>query len=128
MGKNHWQADEYCAKSISFVSYPWISATVRLGARLRIATHLTFAAARRYGEGRDLKGVIVVDLPGKALAQELIQQSRTESRVTPMAAVIEAAREGTLQARKFSPHRATVDPGAAVLLHLRWLGPGTGDW
>ena len=61
---------------------------------------MTFAAARRYGEGRDLKGVIVVDLPGKALAQELIQQSRTESRVTPMAAVIEAAREGTLQAEE----------------------------
>jgi hypothetical protein len=39
----------------------------------------------------------MVELPGKALAQELMRQSREESRVTPMTAVIEAAREGTLQ-------------------------------
>src|SRR5262245_20753382 len=30
--------------------------------------------------------------------------------------------------RKFSPHWATVDPGAAIVFHLRWLGSGTGDW
>ncbi len=36
----------------------------------------------------------MVDLPGKELAQELLQQSREESRHTPMAAVIEAARQG----------------------------------
>jgi hypothetical protein len=32
------------------------------------------------------------DLPGKALAQELIGKSRAESGTTPVAAVIEAAR------------------------------------
>jgi hypothetical protein len=36
----------------------------------------------------------MVDLPGKELAQELLQRSREESRRTPMAAVIEAARQG----------------------------------
>jgi hypothetical protein len=36
----------------------------------------------------------MVDLPGKELAQELLQQSREESRRTPMAAVIEAAKQG----------------------------------
>jgi hypothetical protein len=34
------------------------------------------------------------ELPGKELAQELMQQSREESRRTPMAAVITAAKEG----------------------------------
>jgi len=36
----------------------------------------------------------MAELPGKALAQELIQQSRAESRRTPMEAVITAAKEG----------------------------------
>jgi len=36
----------------------------------------------------------MAELPGKALAQELIQQSREESRRTPMEAVITAAQEG----------------------------------
>jgi hypothetical protein len=35
-------------------------------------------------------------LPGKALAQELIGKSRAESGATPIATVIEAARDGTL--------------------------------
>jgi len=42
----------------------------------------------------------MVELPGKALAQELIRQSHEESHATPMAAVIQAAREGTLQAEE----------------------------
>jgi hypothetical protein len=36
----------------------------------------------------------MADLPGKALAQELIAQSLVESRGTPMEAVIEAVRDG----------------------------------
>jgi hypothetical protein len=36
------------------------------------------------------------DLPGKALAQELIGKSRAESGATPVAAVVEAARSGAL--------------------------------
>lgn len=36
----------------------------------------------------------MADLPGKALAQELIAQSRAESRSTPMEAVIDAASDG----------------------------------
>jgi hypothetical protein len=44
--------------------------------------------------------VIVVELPGKVLAQELMQQSRAESRETPMTAVIQAAGEGALQAEE----------------------------
>jgi hypothetical protein len=36
----------------------------------------------------------MAELPGKALAQELIHQSRAESRRTPMEAVITAAQEG----------------------------------
>jgi hypothetical protein len=36
----------------------------------------------------------MAELPGKALAQELMQKSREESRRTPMEAVITAAREG----------------------------------
>ena len=35
-------------------------------------------------------------LPGKALAQELIVQSREESRRTPMEGVVQAANEGSL--------------------------------
>ena len=35
-------------------------------------------------------------LPGRALAQELIAQSREESRRTPMEGVIQAAKEGSL--------------------------------
>ena len=42
----------------------------------------------------------MVELPGKALAQELIRQSHEESRSTPMTAVIQAAREGALQAEE----------------------------
>ena len=38
------------------------------------------------------------DLPGKALAQELIGKSRAESGATPVAAVIEAARSDALDA------------------------------
>jgi hypothetical protein len=38
----------------------------------------------------------MADLPGKELAQELIQKSREESRRTPMEAVIQAAKEGRL--------------------------------
>lgn len=38
------------------------------------------------------------DLPGKALAQELIGKSRAESGTTPVAAVIEAARSEALDA------------------------------
>src|SRR5262249_41636050 len=40
----------------------------------------------------------MAELPGKALAQELIAPSRAESRRTPMEAVIEAAGEGRLSA------------------------------
>src|SRR5215475_8540063 len=36
----------------------------------------------------------MAELPGKALAQELIQKSRAESRHTPMEAVITAVKEG----------------------------------
>ena len=36
----------------------------------------------------------MAELPGKALAQELIQKSGEESRYTPMAAVIAAAKQG----------------------------------
>jgi hypothetical protein len=36
----------------------------------------------------------MVDLPGKTLAQELINKSRQESRSTPMEAIIQATREG----------------------------------
>lgn len=36
----------------------------------------------------------MADLPGKELAQELLQHSREESRHTPMEAVIEAAKQG----------------------------------
>jgi len=39
----------------------------------------------------------MVELPGKELAQELMQQSREQSRATPMEEVIQAAREGKLQ-------------------------------
>jgi hypothetical protein len=42
----------------------------------------------------------MVELPGKALAQELIQQSRMESRTSPMEAVIQAAWEGKLCAEE----------------------------
>lgn len=42
----------------------------------------------------------MAELPGKALAQELMQQSRTESRATPMATVIQAAREGKFRAEE----------------------------
>ena len=38
------------------------------------------------------------DLPGKALAQELIGKSRVETGATPVAAVVEAARSGALDA------------------------------
>lgn len=38
----------------------------------------------------------MTDLPGKELAQELIEQSRAESRPSPMEAVIVAANEGKL--------------------------------
>src|SRR2546426_5277377 len=40
---------------------------------------------------------VMAELPGKELAQELMQKSREESRRTPMEAVIEAAREGRFQ-------------------------------
>lgn len=40
----------------------------------------------------------MAELPGKELAQELMRQSREQSRATPMEAVIQAAREGKLQA------------------------------
>jgi hypothetical protein len=39
----------------------------------------------------------MAELPGKALAQELMQRSRAESRTTPMETVIQAAQEGRLQ-------------------------------
>ena len=39
----------------------------------------------------------MAELPGKALAQELIQKSREESRRTPMEAVITAVKEGRFQ-------------------------------
>ncbi len=42
----------------------------------------------------------MVELPGKELAQELMQQSREQSRATPMEAVIQAAQEGKLQAEE----------------------------
>ncbi len=42
----------------------------------------------------------MTELPGKALAQELLQQSRAESRATPMEAIIEAARTENLQAEE----------------------------
>jgi hypothetical protein len=42
----------------------------------------------------------MTELPGKALAQELMQQSRAESRATPMETVIQAARDGVLQAEE----------------------------
>jgi len=42
----------------------------------------------------------MAELPGKTLAQELMQQSRAESRATPMEAVIQAAREGKLHAEE----------------------------
>ena len=38
----------------------------------------------------------MADLPGKELAQELLQQSNAQSRATPMEDVIRAAREGKL--------------------------------
>jgi hypothetical protein len=41
--------------------------------------------------------MVMAELPGKAVAHELMQQSREESRRTPMEAVIQAAREGRLQ-------------------------------
>jgi hypothetical protein len=40
----------------------------------------------------------MAELPGKHLAQELLQKSRAESRTTPMEEVIAAARAGTLPA------------------------------
>lgn len=40
----------------------------------------------------------MTELPGKALAQELLQKSRAEGRRTPMEAVIEAAKAGRFQA------------------------------
>jgi hypothetical protein len=42
----------------------------------------------------------MAELPGKELAQELLQQSRTESRHTPMEAVIEAAKQGKFAAEE----------------------------
>ena len=39
----------------------------------------------------------MAELPGKELAQELMQKSSEESRRTPMEPVIEAAREGRFQ-------------------------------
>ncbi len=39
----------------------------------------------------------MADLPGRALAQELINKSRAESRRTPMEAVIQAVQEGNLR-------------------------------
>ena len=42
----------------------------------------------------------MVELPGKDLAQELINQSRAESRKTPMEAVIQAAQEGHFHAEQ----------------------------
>jgi len=42
----------------------------------------------------------MAELPGKELAQELMQQSREESRHTPMEAVIEAAKQGTFTAEE----------------------------
>src|SRR3989449_11659316 len=41
-------------------------------------------------------GATMAELPGKALAQKLIAQSREESRRTPMKGVIQAADEGSL--------------------------------
>src|SRR5262249_19343035 len=38
------------------------------------------------------------------------------------------ARRKVAYGRKFSPDRSAVDPGAAVLLYLRRLGPGAGNW
>src|SRR5262249_19343036 len=38
----------------------------------------------------------MAELPGKALAQELMRQSRAESRTTAMEAVIQAAQDGKL--------------------------------
>src|SRR5229473_2824518 len=38
----------------------------------------------------------MADLPGKELAQELLQQSNAQSRATPMEAVIQTARDGKL--------------------------------
>ena len=38
----------------------------------------------------------MAELPGKALAQELAEESRAESRMTPMEDVIAAARNGGL--------------------------------
>lgn len=42
----------------------------------------------------------MTELPGKELAQELINQSRAESRKTPMEAVIQAAQEGSFDAEQ----------------------------
>ena len=40
----------------------------------------------------------MVELPGRALARELREQSRAESRRTPMEEVIQVARGGALSA------------------------------
>ena len=89
---------------------------------------MTFAAAWRNGEVRET-GVIMTELPGKALAQELMQQSRTESRATPMAAVIEAAREGTLQAEECFRliGRLWTLERLFYYIYGGW-GQGLGDW
>jgi hypothetical protein len=42
----------------------------------------------------------MAELPGKALAQELMQKSRAESHTTPMEAVIQAAQEGKFHAEE----------------------------
>jgi len=49
----------------------------------------------------------MVNLPGTALARELMQQSHEESHVTPMTAVIQAARDDALQARRIRSRSRT---------------------
>lgn len=57
------------------------------------------APARVLGfPGKKGGAAMMRDLPGKALAQELIGTSRDEARATPMADVIEAAQRGALDA------------------------------
>src|SRR5437773_8077123 len=65
----------------------------RLSLLIPVAFHHFWLPLFEGGRGE----AVMAELPGKELAQELMQKSREESRRTPMEAVIEAAREGRFQ-------------------------------
>jgi hypothetical protein len=63
-----------------------------------ITGHQRLSAVRRAAKNMLSRGgeTQLADLPGKELAEELLQQSRAEVRRTPIEAVVQAANEGKL--------------------------------